>query len=71
MRYCICVVPFLQPVPVWLPLLKSFMESSVLLGEKDEKGVIKVPSRKGFVLDDRGLKWTLIAYRLSFATDRE
>lgn len=65
-RYCTCVVPFLQPVPVWLLLLKSFMESSVLLGQKGEKGEIKVPSRKGVVLDDRGLKWTLIAYRLFF-----
>lgn len=38
-RYCSCIIPYIQPVLVWLLSLTSFMQSSVLLGRKGEKGV--------------------------------
>ena len=36
------------------------------LGGKGEKCVVKVPSGKGFVLENVGLRWSLFAFRVSF-----
>lgn len=42
----------------------------MVLGLQGEKGVIRVPTKKGYVLDNKGLKWALIAYRLTFSENK-
>ena len=66
MSGCTFVLPDFQPRPQWLPLLEGCKVSSVVLGEKGDRGVLRVPTKRGFVEDSKGLKWSLIAYRLSF-----
>ena len=66
MSGCTCVLPDFQPRPQWFPLLEDCKVSSVVLGEKGDRGVLRVPTKRGFVEDGKGLKWSLIAYRLSF-----
>ena len=68
-RGCTLVAPVLQSFPIWWPILQSYCIRSVLIGRLGEKGVIKVPSKRGFVLDNEGLKWDLEAYRLYLARD--
>ena len=60
------VVPKLNPLPLWWPKLVGQSVGSLCLGGKGEKGVVKVPSRRGFVLDNVGLRWSLFAFRVSF-----
>lgn len=67
---CTCILPYRQPVSVWQPLVEEFKISSVVLGLQGEKGVIRVPTKKGYVLDNKGLKWALIAYRLTFSENK-
>ena len=63
---CTFIAPLLDQAPIWLPFLKYYSVSSFVLGVKGQKGIIEVPSRKGFILDNRGLMWPLVVYRLSF-----
>jgi hypothetical protein len=45
-----CRLSFLfKPIPIWWPRLVSNSIHSVCIGEKGEKGVIMVPSKRGFV----------------------
>jgi hypothetical protein len=46
---CTLVVPEFKPIPIWWPRLVSNSIHSVCIGEKGEKGVIMVPSKRGFV----------------------
>ncbi|XP_069129670.1 uncharacterized protein [Argopecten irradians] len=64
---CTCVLPVISPVPVWWPLLQTAVVSSICVGKQFQKGVIKVPTRHGFIDDSKGLKWQLVAFRLSFS----
>ncbi|CAG2192597.1 unnamed protein product [Mytilus edulis] len=64
---CTVVVPELYPVPMWWPMLTSCSSTSILLGARGQKGVVKAPSRKGFVVDEFGLRWPLWAFRVSFS----
>ena len=57
-------------MPVWQPLVEECKISSMVLGWQGEKGVIRVPTKKGYVLDNKGLKWELIAYRLTFSENK-
>ena len=66
-RGCTLVAPVLQSFPILWPILQSYCIRSVLIGRLGEKGVIKVPSKRGFVLNNEGLKWDLEANRLSFS----
>ncbi|XP_064641919.1 uncharacterized protein LOC135496488 [Lineus longissimus] len=49
-----------------LPILRAYSISKICLGQKGQKRVIKIPSKLGYKLDGDGLKYPLIAYRLSF-----
>ena len=64
---CTLVVPEFKPIPIWWPRLVSNSIHSVCIGEKGEKGVIMVPSKRGFVYDSFGLQWRLHAFRFSFS----
>lgn len=61
-----CILRYSQPVPVWQPLVERCKISSVVSGWQGEKGVIRVPTKNGYVLDKKELKWALTAYRLTF-----
>ena len=63
---CTLVVPDLVPRPVWWPRLQQWSRDRLTLGEKGQKGVIWVPTKKGYVKDEFGLKWDLIAVSLVF-----
>jgi hypothetical protein len=63
---CTIIVPKMIPLPIWWLKLESYSVGCICLGLKGEKGVVKIPSRKGFVLDSVGLKWPLFAFRVSF-----
>ena len=63
---CTFVAPTIHPCPIWWPLIHQYKISTLLLGVRGQKGVLSFPSRKGYVRDKRGLKWDLVAYRLSF-----
>ena len=64
--FCTLVTPFFQELPVWWPMLEMFSTSRLCLGRKGQLGVILVPTKKGFVPENKGLRWDLYAYRLSF-----
>ncbi|CAG2202351.1 unnamed protein product [Mytilus edulis] len=68
---CTVVVPELYPVPMWWPMLTSCSSTSILLGARGQKGVVKAPSRKGFVVDEFGLRWPLWAFRINSDIDLE
>lgn len=63
---CTMIVPEMYPYPVWWPKLCRFSASNFCVGKKSELGVVKIPTKKGFVVDNRGLKWALYAHRLVF-----
>ena len=63
---CTIVVPCMLPHPIWWPELIKYTRKSINLGKKGEKGVLWLPSRKGYVLDNVGLAWDLQANRLVF-----
>lgn len=63
---CTLVVPEISPRPIWWPMLKSAMNKFVYLGKKGQRSVIKTPSKNGFVMDNTGLKWPLLACRVAF-----
>lgn len=66
-RVCTLIAPELIQIPQWYPLLKRHTISSIVIGDKGQKGVLDVPSKKGYIPDTFGLKSPLLAYRLSFA----
>lgn len=62
----LCIRRYSHSVLVWQPLVERCKISSVLSGWQGGKGVNRVATKKGFVLDKKGLKWALTAYRLTF-----
>jgi hypothetical protein len=63
---CTVVVPDFHPRPLWWTLLQSRMSDLLVLGHKGQKQVLRIPTKKGLVLDLVGLPWNLIAVRLQF-----
>jgi len=63
---CTLVVPEVWPRPGWWPSLQRWSVDRMSLGSKGQKGVLLVPTRKGYVPDAFGLKWGLTAYNLKF-----
>ena len=64
---CTLVAQKPSPLPVWWPKLKSCSRKYVCLGQKTQKGVVKIPTRNGFLLDTVDLRQPLYAFRLSFS----
>lgn len=58
------IVPEIHPLPVWWPMLQMYREDSLELGVRGDKTVLKMPSKHGFILDTKGLKWSLHAFRV-------
>ena len=67
-RCCTFIVPQFENLPVWWPLLKQTVSAAVCLGRQGDQGVLLVPTKKGFVPDNKGLRWNLFAFRLSLAS---
>lgn len=63
---CSVVVPKINALPTWLPKLEINYVGSVCLGLKGEKGLVRIPTKKGFVVDLVGMRWPLFSFRLSF-----
>jgi hypothetical protein len=61
------IVPKIEPLPMWWPKLVTNSIGSLCIGVIGQKGVVNVPSKKGFVLDSVGLRWPLFAFRVSFS----
>ena len=62
---CTVIVPAYDITPVWMPLIVGMMQDALILGLKGQKGVLRYPSKKGYVPDRYGLPWNLWALRLS------
>ena len=60
------VVPDVQPRRFWWPLLPHKSSSSLRLGLKGEKGIIRFPSKNGYV-ESSTLPWDLWAFRVEYA----
>lgn len=65
-KQCTFITPVFGETPIWYPILKQYIVSSITLGVKGQTGVLEIPSKNGFVLDNKGLRWTLLAHRLCF-----
>ncbi len=65
-RSCTLIVPDMVPRPVWWPILAAVSKAKILIGRKGQKGVILVPTNRGYVPDEFGLKWDLLACRVVF-----
>lgn len=64
---CTVILPGISGGPIWAPLVKMYSKSSLLLGVKGQKGVLRMPSKRGFILDQKGLKAPLWAHRMAFS----
>ena len=65
-RECTIVVPALNPVPMWWPLLWSLVIKWLVLAQKgDSKGLL-YPTKNGYQPDSKGLECDLIVARLQF-----
>ena len=62
---CTIVVPSMFPRPIWWPFLMDHCKEKVVLAKKGDIRILKIPSKKGFVDDEKGLKFDLIVVRLS------
>lgn len=65
-KRCTIIVPIVHPRPVWWSLLVDYCESYLMLGEKGDKTILLIPSKKGYISDKIGLKWELRACRMNF-----
>lgn len=68
-RHCTIVVPDMRPRPAWWPALQGRIRDTIVLGRKGQVGVLFVPSKKGYIKDDFGLKWDLLGLDCSFERD--
>ena len=60
------VLPDLDPRPVWWPFFRSRLVHSKTLCQKGEVGVLFFPTKAGYQINHRGLKWSLLVARLCF-----
>ncbi|CAG2243779.1 unnamed protein product [Mytilus edulis] len=70
---CTIIVPEMRPLPIWWPILKYYSVESVCLGMKGDKGVVKTPSKRGFILDkgaDIIIDWQAINDRTADLDER-
>jgi hypothetical protein len=65
-EWCTFVISLVSAAPIWMPIVKVYVVSSLCLGRVGQKGVLMMPTKKGFVLDDQGLTYPLFVYRLRF-----
>ena len=63
---CTFIAPRFDIIPAWYPLLLSVATHQVLLAKRGDRGVLRVPSKGGFIPDTQGIRWDLFAYRLRF-----
>lgn len=60
---CTIIVPASDITPVWHPNAADRIKDALLVGAKGEKGVLRYPFKKGYMLDKSGLPWNLWAVR--------
>lgn len=64
-KRCTIIVPIVHPRPVWWSLLVDYCESYLMLGEKGDKTILLIQSKKAYISDKIGLKWELRACRMT------
>lgn len=64
-KLCTFIVPNFSS-PMWKPFLMRYCLKCYIIGRKGQTGVLKFPSKNGYSIDEKGLKWDLMAYRLRF-----
>ena len=57
---CTVVFPDFSPCPSWFPFLVDNSEQIIVIGFKGDRGVLRYPSKHGFISDKRGLPWNLL-----------
>ena len=63
---CTVLVPMSGWKEVWWPALNKHMQASFCLAKKGQQGVLRLPTKKGWVLDRQGLRWDLWVVRIGF-----
>ena len=64
--WCTMIIPLQDITPPWWPFCKSKTVAAHTLGRKGDKSVLLIPTKKGFVADQYGLQFDLLAVRLRF-----
>ena len=64
---CTVVIPDMYPRPVWWPVVWAKVTKFFVLGESKEKGILEIPSTKGYISDSKGLTWRLYVCKLLFS----
>lgn len=65
-RECTIIVPALNPVPMWWPLLWSLVIKWLVLAHKGDLKALLYPTKNGYQPDSKGLEFDLIVARLKF-----
>lgn len=63
-RQASIVLPLDEITPLWLPDTLPYITDAFVLGHKRETGMIKVPSKRGFIPDLVGLTSNLWVLRI-------
>ena len=63
---CTFVTLIPEMTPHWYPVVHSMAVSTIVLGNKGEKGFILYPSKQGFKPDKKGLPCQLSAFRFDY-----
>ena len=62
---CTVIVPLEDIAPLWFPSYYDSISDAFLIGYKTQKGVLKVPTKHGYVRDKYGLSYNLWAIRFN------
>lgn len=63
---CTVVLPVPEFPAPWEMIVNEYAVDELLIGSKEETGILWFPSAKGLKLDSKGLEVPMIAYRLCF-----
>lgn len=62
---CTIIVPIDQAIPIWFPAYFRSINDAFIIGHKGQKGILKIPTKQGFVHDKYGLSCNLWAIRIN------
>lgn len=58
---CTVIVPIDDATPVWFPAFSPSINDAFVIGHKGQRGILKIPTRQGYVHDKYGLSCNLMA----------
>ena len=62
---CTVIVPIDDATPVWFPAFFPSINDAFVIGHKGHRGILKIPTRQGYVHDKYGLSCNLMAIRFN------